>query len=67
MEGIEPGYAAIKNCEICGMKKKRGEHTARCFLCGIGIHGKPRTLHEEDKFLRFCCDKCLMQYLNKSW
>ena len=56
-----------KDCEACGMKKEHGRNNLKCLLCGMGIHGKPKVLQENNKFLKFCCDTCSLKYLESSW
>jgi uncharacterized ferredoxin-like protein len=56
-----------KDCDTCGMKKIKGKHNLNCFLCGMSIHGKPKMIHENDKYLKFCCDDCSIRYMEISW
>jgi len=54
-----------KDCATCGMKLTCGKQKFNCELCGIGIKRNPKTLNEKGKFLKFCCDCCLIEYVNQ--
>jgi hypothetical protein len=54
-----------KDCATCGMRLTCGKQKFNCDLCGIGIKRNPKTLNKEGRFLRFCCDYCLMEYINQ--
>lgn len=58
---------SVKECDVCEMRIGEGKSHLQCVLCGMGIHGKPRTVHEGDRLLRFCCNKCRFSYLDASW
>ena len=55
------------DCETCGMRKYCDKTPFNCQLCGMRIRGKPKILNEEEKSMKFCCDKCLFSYINSNW